>query len=262
MKRKKKNFFLNKHTPKSPKKLKVRVNKSTTLLKEIGEIYNTKGDLSTTCLRQCDCCRVACPQMNYSEAINIIEGIWSNCSFEKKRDVLLTCVKHFFSKSLIKPCPLLNEQTCLAYDRRPLNCRLYGLWPEDSYEKRVERLSNILKIDRSKIPLNVQCQYVKRKNGEKLTVTDIEDMFALLDRVDLQILCNNDASKREEWVNKISKKWNYRTIQDWVLFMFFGEDWLVNLTNFALSANQEAIDDFIEVLNEKVIDVVVKRGKK
>lgn len=253
--------FNKQNETKKGKKLKVKVTKSTTLANQIEEIHKSKGDLSTSCLRQCGCCRVACPQMNYSEAVNIIDYIWSNCSHEKKKDIILTCVKHFFSKSLIKPCPILDDKTCVAYNQRPLNCKLYGLWPTEDYEKRVERLSNILKIDKSQIPLNTQCQYVKRNNGQALSGKDIEEMFTQLDKVDLQILCNNDPSKREEWEHKIEKKWNYRTIHDWILLLFFGEDWLVHLTSFAIAAKPEAINDFVNVLNEKTIDVIVARGK-
>lgn len=94
-----------------------------TLTDKLQEIYGIE-DLSTVCCRQCSCCRVACPQMKYSEAMNILQRIWEEWSNQDKLDFLMTCVRYFFSKSLIKPCPLLDGITCRIYDDRPLNCFL------------------------------------------------------------------------------------------------------------------------------------------
>ena len=128
----------------------------------LNRIYS-KEDLSTTCLRQCTCCRVACPQMKYCEASSIIDHIWSTWSKEDKKAVLVTAVKYFFSDSLIKPCPLIDGKSCKVYDRRPLNCRLYGMWPADSWEERVAMFSKSTGLPREKLPLNTQCPNVRRK---------------------------------------------------------------------------------------------------
>lgn len=240
----------------SKKKLKVKVNKSTTLTEQLSTIYASQGDLATVCLRQGHCCRVACPQMNYSEALNIIDYIWQGKDAAKKKEVLMRCIKNFFSKSLIKPCPLLYDKTCAAYEQRPLNCRLYGMWPQDDYDVRAERLAKVLKIEKEKIPLNTQCPYVRRKNGQSLKSDDIDKMFDELNKIDLYVLENNDASKREEWQKKIAKKWNYRTIHDWILFIFFGEEWLINLTSFATTSPNDAIDELIVALENTVEDML------
>src|ERR1035437_647304 len=101
----------------------------------IERVY-TKEDLSTVCLRQCTCCRVACPQMKFCEASSIIDHIWATWSPEDKKKVLVDAVKYFFSDSLVKPCLMLKGNVCQEYERRPLNCKLYGLWPSEAWESR------------------------------------------------------------------------------------------------------------------------------
>lgn len=243
-----------------------------TLKEKLQSIYATRN-LSTVCCRQCSCCRVACPQMKYSEALSIVNTVWTAWAREAKVAFLMTCVRYFFSKSLIKPCPMLVGKDCLIYDDRPLNCRLYGLWPEDVYEKRVASLSKIIGLDKEKIPLNTQCPYVELKplpcpvcngtgrvDGDQpcpdclgdgvtkkahLTSEKIDKMFSALDKLDRDV-----AGVPDE---KIASYWNYRTLHDWVLFIFFGEQWLMAMTHYAMSSSAENIKAFLDVL-EKEID--------
>lgn len=260
MKKGKEIFNFNKHPPKKqPKKLKVKVSSSKTLEEELTGVYNLHGDLSTTCLRQCNCCRVACPQMNYSEATSIINDIWTNWSKEDKTRLLVTAIKYFFSKSLIKPCPMLKDKDCLLYLKRPLGCRLYGLWPKEVYDRRAEIVAKTINLPKEQVPLNTQCEFVKRKNKEPLSIEQINEMYQALDKLDLHLLIQNDLTKKEEIEQKISKRWNYRTIHDWLLFIFFGEDWLVRLTSFSMAAKKENLDDFINVLEKDVVPKLLER---
>ena len=257
---KKQIYRFNKNPPgKSPKKLRVRVSSTKTLSEELQKVYELHGDLSTTCLRQCNCCRVACPQMNYSEAIAILDDIWAKKDRSFKASVIVTSIKYFFSKSLIKPCPMLLDSACSVYEHRPIACRLYGLWPKDVYEKRVEVVSNALKMPKEQVPLNQQCPHVERKNKQPLTSEQINEMYAELDKIDLHVLMKGELAKKEEWEQKIAKKWSYRTIHDWIMFLFFGEDWLVNLTKFLMAAKKEDVDDLVNTLEKDVVPKLVDK---
>ena len=144
-----------------PASVAVPQRKIVTLDVVLDRIYS-KESLATVCLRQCTCCRVACPQMKFCEASNIIDHIWSTWSREEKKRLLVTAVKYYYSDSLVKPCPLLDGETCRIYERRPLNCRLYGLWPAADWEKRVKGFSESTGLPREKLPLNFQCPNVRR----------------------------------------------------------------------------------------------------
>lgn len=247
----------------------------------LNRIYS-KEDLSTTCLRQCTCCRVACPQMKYCEASSIIDHIWSTWSKEEKKKVLVTAVKYFFSDSLIKPCPLINGKSCKVYDRRPLNCRLYGMWPADSWEERVAMFSKSTGLPREKLPLNTQCPNVRRKPqvcpscqgdpqvwdrarraGEEvcqtckgtgkitpppLTTDQINALFVALDKAD-RVLGITEL--------KVSTSWNYRTFHDWVLLKFWGESALSKWSQLVLTTTPKQRQGIVDAFEEQADKMVV-----
>jgi len=225
-----------------------------TLGEKLKEIYKFE-DLSTVCCRQCSCCRVACPQMKYSEALNIVDTIRKDWNKEDWADFLGVCVEYFFSKSLIKPCPLLDGVECRVYDERPLNCRLYGLWPEDMYTKRVEGVSKMLRLDKSEVPLNEQCQHVTRANNlPELTEEQINELFDALDSLD------RDVGKFS--TEQVRHYQNYRTVHDWALYFFFGEEWLVRMTQIAVSGTKENLSEFITVFKDQIRKMVLEEAEK
>ena len=253
------------------------------LEKILQRVYE-KEDLSTTCLRQCTCCRVACPQMKFSEASSIIDHIWSKWSKEDKKAILINSVKYFFSDSLVKPCLMMSGNSCREYERRPLNCRLYGLWPEKAWENRVEKFCKATGLPREKLPLNTQCPNVARKpqkckdcnegfvavakdetdshsaedespelvvnrkcekcngsgmvNPPPLTSEQIAGLFDSLDNIDKTLGISN---------LKISASWNYRTLHDWILLKFYGEQFLSQWSDFVLNSTQEQRDEVISI---------------
>lgn len=219
-----------------------------TLDDRLQEIYKM-SDLETVCCRQCTCCRVACPQMKYSEALNLTQSIWDKFDKSARAEFLTTCVRYFFSKSLVKPCPLSYKNICIDYDRRPLNCRLYGLWDEKVYAKRTESVAKMLNLPVEKVPLNKQCEFVKRKNtSEQLSQEETDSMFKQLDILDKEVGKLTDE--------QVASYWNYRTLHDWVLFIFFGESWLINMTSFAMKSSKENLEEFLNVFCEEVSKVV------
>ena len=228
---------------------------------KLQKIRSSSGDLSTSCCRQCGCCRVACPQMKYSEALQILNHIWNQWERKDIRELLVTSVRYFFSRSLIKPCPLLKNNGCGIYNDRPINCSLYGLWPKDVYQKRVENLAKKLDLKVEQIPLNTQCPFVKPISGKFPTEQQIEYTFNLLDDLDFAILSAPNAAemaglneeekkalvikRQKEWKMKIKHGWNYRVLHDWILVLFWGEEALIKMTSIAMSATPEQLEDLI-----------------
>ena len=263
-----------KHVPAPIPAVKAVSQRKLVPLDAILERVYTKEDLSTVCLRQCTCCRVACPQMKFCEASSLLDHIWANWSSEDKKALLVTCVHYFFSDSLLKPCPILNGNECREYARRSLNCRLYGMWPQDSWEERVEMFSKNTGLPRNKLPLNKQCPNVRRKkqicpeckqdpklvascqkcNGTgmfqppPLTIDQISKLFEDLDKAD-KVLGVSEL--------KISTSWNYRTLHDWVLVKFWGEDALVKWTNILLTTTPEQRQGLMEAFEEQVKNLEV-----
>jgi len=223
-----------------PKKFK-------TLRDKLLEIY-TQASLETTCCRQCVCCSVACPQMNYSEATQILDRVWSQWDHESKKRLLTTSIDYFFSNSMVKRCPLLGTAPdgnpgCLVYEDRPLNCRVYGQWPAETYERRVSTFEKATGFDRSQLPLNTQCPHVRRVAVGDFDEEGVETMFAQLDALDRRLGDFSDA--------QMEQRYNYRTIHDWVLAKFWGDEQLAFWTDVFHTMQKEEIETLVETLHQQ-----------
>ena len=80
----------------------------------------------------CACCRVAMPQMNYSEFVSLATELWESSSKNRKIEIICKSVEYFFRNeyekwgmdSLIKPCQFVDEEgRCTVYENRPLLSR-------------------------------------------------------------------------------------------------------------------------------------------
>jgi len=201
--------------------------------------------------------------MHFCEFSQLINEIWGTISKSEKIEMICKSIEYFFHnqfekfgmQTLIKPCMLLKDNQCGWYASRPLNCRLYGLWPNHLYKSRVDKFekaySGLLK--RKELPLNKQCPYVERiDSSEPLTEEVINQLFQQLDTLDMQI---GNFSKTQ-----IDNKENYRTLHDWLLFKIFGQEWLINLTSFMVSADKNSIEDLIEQLKKSVKEKFAKNN--
>ena len=136
---------------------------------------------------------------------------------------------------------LAEDGKCTCYEARPLSCRMYGLWPEDDYNSRVDKFEKAYKglLEREELPLHAQCPYVKRVDDTvELTTEAIQSLYDKLDALDAKMNMFSAA--------QISNKENYRTFHDWFLLIFFGEVWLSAMTDFILRADLDAMKDQIE----------------
>ena len=230
--------------------------KPVSLKTKLKEIYTTVN-LETTCQGSCACCRVAMPGLQYSEFLQMLNEIWNKESIDYKIGIICTSIEYFFKndfkiwgmESLVKPCMFIEDGKCKNYDSRPLNCRLYGLWPEDEYNSRVDKFEKAYEglLTREELPLNTQCPNVKRVDDSiELTTEVIESLYAKLDRLDLRMQRFTES--------QIKNKENYRTFHDWFLFIFFGEEWLSAMTDFLLRADKEGMEDQLKQIKLVVID--------
>jgi len=218
-------------------------------LKEVlDKIYN-EYNLKTTCPGNCFCCSVACPQMAYSEFLSLIDFIYNKLDKNFRNAIIKNSIRYFFSNSLVKPCSLLVDKRCVCYEDRPLSCRLYGIIPKEMFEKRVEGFIKNTGLKKEEIPLNTQCQYVKRvDNSIPLTEKMIEDLYAKINNLDMGV---GNFTKQQ-----IKKRYNQRTFHDWMMRFIFGEENLCGLTTFYLAAeNKDVVDDFVKILCDKVSEM-------
>lgn len=222
--------------------------KITSLKSKLNEIYGLH-DLRTTCPGHCVCCQVACPQMNHSEFLVIVDSLYRREAKVDRAEVLKASVRYFFSNSLIKPCPLLVNGRCSVYEERPLACRLYGQWPDDMYDDRVKGFIKSTGLKKEEIPLNTQCQFVKPVDKDRVPISrkDIEEMFKAIDTLDMNVGGFDEK--------QIGKRYNQRTWHDWFMVTVFGEERLSALTTFFLAAEEEAVEDLVVQICKQIDDV-------
>jgi len=238
---------------------------SITLSEYIKGVNENYVNLNTTCNHNCECCKVAMPSMNYCSFVDIVTDIWNTYPDEEKLNLIFTSIEYFFRydynkwgmDSLVKPCMLLNKDgLCTIYNKRPLNCRMYGLWPKEDYEARVDKFEKAyssLGLKREDLPLNTQCPHVKRVDDSTPITTElIEELFARLDEMDKKI--GNFSSLQ------VAQKENYRTFADWLLLKIFGDEWLAKLTSFAMAADKSTMEEQIKAIKDVFIKEFSKTG--
>jgi len=226
-------------------------------------IYHDYINLETTCNHRCECCNVAMPQVNYSEFVQIVTVLWNALSKDEKIGLICTSVEYFFRNefkkwnmdTLIKPCMLLDSKgLCKIYDDRPLNCRVYGLWPKEDYEKRVDKFAAAYEqygLKREDLPLNTQCPNVKRVDDKvPITIEAINELFRKIDDLD------KDTGGFSTL--QVEQKENYRTLHDWLLLKIYGEKWLILLTTFMVAASKEQMEDQILQLKKTIRETFSK----
>lgn len=248
--RKAKKMTIQEYQPKEqkPKKLQLR-----DILKNI---YYGTFNPDSACNYCATCCKTAMPGIHYSEATQVLQTLWDSLSKSEKVELICKSIEYYLKNdydkfgmdTLVKPCMLLTEKgLCKIYNDRPLNCRLYGLWPKSVYERRVDKFAKAYegKLKRHELPLCKQCPNVKRKDDKQpLTEENINMVYSFLDGVDEGM---GNFTKVQ-----LEQKANYRTLHDWVLYFFFGEEWLEGMTKFMLAGTKEEILDLIEQLKIQV----------
>jgi Fe-S-cluster containining protein len=236
-------------------------NKKILKLHDVIQGIHNEVDLTTTCKRSLCCCKAACPQMRYSEFLDLITHIWSNSSQNEIVELICKSIEYFFKfefekfgkETLIKPCMLLDEENkcCSVYEHRPLDCKMYGLWPSELYEKRASNFSQIYidkGLSKEEIPLNRQCPLVKRVNTDKeLNKEVIEKMYSSLDSLDRIV---GDFTEED-----IEKNNNSRTFHDWLMLKVYGEETLADLTVFMALATKEIILEQIKLGQDLARDI-------
>ena len=233
-------------------------NRRKNLKEKLDNIYNSV-DLSTTgceiAICRCACCKVAMPQMNYSEFVQLATELWENSTSERKKEIICTSIEYFFRNeyekwgmdSLIKPCQFVGKYgQCTVYKSRPLSCRTYGLWPEEEYERRVDKFEEAYKkhgLTRNDLPLAKQCKMIRRADGStELSMDELNSLFKQIDDLDKKV--GNFSNLQ------VKNKENYRAFHDWLLLKVFGEDWLTMLTTYMMSATKEQMLDQVEQLKK------------
>lgn len=106
------------------------------------KLNNIYKSLPSGDCKGCGNCCMESVGINLVEFINIYNYLNERQNLKKK--CLSRIIDYYFLEYTEKrPCPFKDENNrCLIYEVRPLNCRLFGHWKKDDYNK---NLSNVTK---------------------------------------------------------------------------------------------------------------------
>lgn len=113
------------------------VNKNN-VLDKLNKIYKSlpSGECSG-----CGSCCMESVGINLVEFINIYKYLNEN---EELRKIYLNKILDYYFLEYVQksPCPFRNEDNrCMIYEVRPLNCRLFGHWKKDDYNRNLNNVT-------------------------------------------------------------------------------------------------------------------------
>lgn len=113
--------------------------KKNNLISELNKVY--KSVPSGDC-KGCGNCCMESIGINLVEFLNIYDYLTQN---EEVRKICINKVIDYYFTEYIKksPCPFKDDDNrCLIYPVRPLNCRIYGHWTKLDYNSNLESVNN------------------------------------------------------------------------------------------------------------------------
>lgn len=216
------------------------------VVKDVANVYD--GCPETTCCHKAECCRAQCPNMYFSEFIAIRKEEVDKWSREDRLNLTIECVRRYLqSDNKQKPCVFLKKDNmCAIYGHRHLKCRLYGLIPDDMYERNVNQVASEMATPKELVPLCNQCQFVKVKPeyqnkfpDNKVPEKDIRRMEQKFRDFDIKL----GLPKKVQ-----DDGFGFLTYHDWHLMFELGTEWMGKLTVLRLKLGDMEKEQFLMAL--------------
>jgi len=121
------------------------------------------------------CCMYQSPQLLYSEFLNLWHGIMKDWEVEDICDVIEKSLNNYVKGTTTKGCVFFDENTkmCRVHHKRPYNCRIYGITPEEEFAPRLARMKEAYK-DVVDAVIKDQCHLIKTADGKEVTAEDTD----------------------------------------------------------------------------------------
>lgn len=223
-------------------------------IKSAKKVYDALPE--TTCDHRACCCNAGCPNMYYSEYLDIKVNYVDKMGKEERLQLLLDCIWYYLLEqheevdgkmvAVKKPCLHLDDEKgwCKVYDARPLKCRTYGLVPPDMHRKVVDQVAEESGVEKGDVPLCIQCPFVKIKPEYKDRFPDGVVPEETIRWAEEALM----AADRDLGISKEIQKQGYGflTWHDWHIMSEIGEGWMATLTVFRKEKDREWKEKFLE----------------
>jgi len=205
----------------------------------------------TTCAHRTCCCMAGCPNMYYAEFLSIYDGIILKMGERDRIDLTVECVRRYLQAQSVerpKPCPFLKGSDCSIYRYRPLKCRLYGLVPNDLYQRIVAAVSQDMRVPADRLPLCVQCDQVKIKPEWAAKFPDGKVPEKTISMMEKELRQNDVMMGVPPKIQ--AKGFGFLTYHDWHVMLELGEGWMASLTPLREKMKDEEKEHLVEALKK------------
>ena len=174
------------------------------------------------------CCLIQTPQLLYCEFLNIWNYIKNNWSNDEICDAIEKSMLNVIRGDTTKGCVFFNEETklCKIHNKRPYNCYIYGITPDEEFKPRYEKIKELYKDIPSAI-IKEQCDLVSTCDSSKTTIFKTNRWWKELVKIEKSIGIEEDDINDKEGGS-------YRTPHDHILLFLMPENVLSSLAGIRL----------------------------
>lgn len=194
------------------------------------------------------CCRTISPSMYYVEFLHVWKEVQDHWSKKKRLDLVLRAIDNYLNSDLHKGC-IFYDKGCTVYKQRPFNCRMYGVLPDEVFQKRLDALKE---RDGDDADMRPQCDLVSCAGNKTMTEEDEQNGFDHIVKCERRIGVHESVISHHDTAGG-----SYRTFHDHLLKELFQENFLIKLTEIRLSnPSEEDRKAFIKTLSGMIGDMI------
>jgi len=166
------------------------------------------------------CCREQSPSVWFVEFLNSLTNHIFKMSVDDFIELIQKCLRKYLLIDKGNGCVMWDRDTksCTHHNTRPINCRFYGVTPEEEFKPRYDRLK-VLNND-----IKPQCNLIKLKSGEKFMSKElIDSSFDFIKDLEERI------GVPSHFLND-SQGGSYRSYHEHILVWILGEDKMCDMS--------------------------------
>lgn len=199
-----------------------------------GRIPETKGCMENNSKSESEggcgswCCSSQNPQVLYVEFLNAWHHVTHTWKQREFLDLVERCLRAYLYDGHRRGCVFWNRETklCNNHEKRPFNCRVYGITPKEEFGSRFARLKVIYPDMRD------QCSLVSTVNGKTVTTKETDEWWKLINNAEKALGVN--PKKIHDGVDG-----SYRTYYEHVLLETMGVEGMQMLSDTRLAGSPE-----------------------
>lgn len=219
----------------------------------------------TICNHRNECCKAGCPNMYYSEFLNLRHGYVDKLTRDERIELTLGCVKRYLmpqKPGVTKPCVFLGEDTmCKCYDFRPVKCRIYGLIPKKVYRQIVKSVAKDMNMAADDLPLCHQCPHVKMKEEHLKDYPDGKLPERVIKNIE-EDMRHNDRKMLGMPRRMQEQGFGFLTYHDWHMMFELGPSQMEVYSKLRLKLNDEEKEDFMVKLKNALEEAESKEDQE